>query len=186
MMVEQEDDEQYKTCGPNTNADQTLQNQTPGANSPSSETLHPSRISKKKKKTKLTHTPPPKSVVIPCVAIASVNAYGLWLEHWEHKSHEPPREEQPEFAYQNIRTKNFFWGNGDEVKDFFLCPLSSFSPLVFPLPPAVFLLSLFLSFSASSADVDFFASSRLFSGTQRSTTTRNQRSKLPAPLLCVN
>ncbi|KAF1344747.1 cytochrome c oxidase polypeptide VIa [Delphinella strobiligena] len=54
-------------------------------------------------------------VVIPCVAIASVNAYSLWTEHWEHKSHEPPKEEQPEYPYQNIRTKNFFFGDGDKT-----------------------------------------------------------------------
>ncbi|KAI7489900.1 hypothetical protein KC351_g973, partial [Hortaea werneckii] len=39
----------------------------------------------------------------------------LWVEHWEHKSHEPPLEEQPEYPYQNIRTKNFFWGDGDKT-----------------------------------------------------------------------
>ncbi|RMY65887.1 hypothetical protein D0863_08804 [Hortaea werneckii] len=54
-------------------------------------------------------------VVIPAIAIAGANAYRLWVEHWEHKSHEPPLEEQPEYPYQNIRTKNFFWGDGDKV-----------------------------------------------------------------------
>jgi len=55
------------------------------------------------------------SVVIPCVLIASANAYTLWNEHWEHKAHEQPMEEKPEYQYQNIRTKNFFWGDGDKV-----------------------------------------------------------------------
>ncbi|KAF2724645.1 cytochrome c oxidase subunit VIa [Polychaeton citri CBS 116435] len=59
-------------------------------------------------------------VVIPAVVIASVNAYRLWTEHWEHKAHEPPLEEQTEYPYQNIRTKNFFWGDGD--KTFFWNP----------------------------------------------------------------
>ncbi|KAI6951509.1 hypothetical protein KC348_g3 [Hortaea werneckii] len=53
-------------------------------------------------------------IVIPAIAIAGANAYRLWVEHWEHKSHEPPLEEQPEYPYQNIRTKNFFWGDGDK------------------------------------------------------------------------
>jgi cytochrome c oxidase subunit 6a len=26
-----------------------------------------------------------------------------------------PLEERPEYPYQNIRTKNFFWGDGDKV-----------------------------------------------------------------------
>ncbi|KAK3045399.1 hypothetical protein LTS18_013883, partial [Coniosporium uncinatum] len=55
------------------------------------------------------------SVVTPCVIIATANAYTLWNEHWEHKAHEQPKEEQPEFQYQNIRTKNFFWGDGDKT-----------------------------------------------------------------------
>lgn len=54
-------------------------------------------------------------VVIPALCIASVNAWRLWSEHWEHKAHEPPIEEQPEYPYQNIRTKNYFWGDGDKV-----------------------------------------------------------------------
>ncbi|KAI6903808.1 hypothetical protein KC334_g3505, partial [Hortaea werneckii] len=51
----------------------------------------------------------------PAIAIAGANAYRLWVEHWEHKSHDPPLEEQPEYPYQNIRTKNFFWGDGDKT-----------------------------------------------------------------------
>jgi len=54
-------------------------------------------------------------IVIPSLCIAGVNAYRLWTEHWEHKAHDPPFEEQPEYPYQNIRTKNFFWGDGDKV-----------------------------------------------------------------------
>ncbi|KAK4952280.1 hypothetical protein LTR66_013763 [Elasticomyces elasticus] len=47
--------------------------------------------------------------------MASANAYRLWNEHWEHKAHEPPLEEKVEYAYQNIRTKNYFWGDGDKT-----------------------------------------------------------------------
>ncbi|KAK5111895.1 hypothetical protein LTR62_004627 [Meristemomyces frigidus] len=55
------------------------------------------------------------SVVIPCLCIAGVNAYRLWNEHWEHVAHGPSLEEKPEYAYQNIRTKNYFWGDGDKT-----------------------------------------------------------------------
>jgi cytochrome c oxidase subunit 6a len=39
-----------------------------------------------------------------------------WDAHWEHVAHDTPREEKPEYPYQNIRTKNFFWGDGDKVR----------------------------------------------------------------------
>ncbi|QPH17468.1 hypothetical protein C2857_002328 [Epichloe festucae Fl1] len=46
---------------------------------------------------------------------AGVNAWVLWKNHWEHWSHMPPLEERIEYPYQNIRTKNFQWGNGDKT-----------------------------------------------------------------------
>lgn len=54
-------------------------------------------------------------VVIPSLIIASVNAYRLWKEHWEHVAHEPPIEERVEYPYMNIRTKAYPWGDGDKV-----------------------------------------------------------------------
>ena len=57
------------------------------------------------------------SVVIPALLLASVNAKNLWDEHWEHWEHMPPLEERVEYPYQNIRTKAFFWGDGDKVSD---------------------------------------------------------------------
>jgi cytochrome c oxidase subunit 6a len=47
--------------------------------------------------------------------IAAVNAKNLWDEHWEHWNHMPPPEERPEYSYQNIRAKNFPWGDGDKT-----------------------------------------------------------------------
>ena len=57
------------------------------------------------------------SVAIPALIISGVNAYNLWNEHWAHWEHMPPLEERPEYPYQNIRTKNFFWGDGDKVSE---------------------------------------------------------------------
>ncbi|EED13843.1 cytochrome c oxidase subunit VIa, putative [Talaromyces stipitatus ATCC 10500] len=53
--------------------------------------------------------------VIPCLIGGSINAYNLWNEHWEHWNHLPPLEERTEYSYQNIRTKNFPWGDGDKT-----------------------------------------------------------------------
>lgn len=55
-------------------------------------------------------------VVIPAVILSSLNAKNLWDAHWEHWSHLPPLEERPEYPYQNIRSKNYFWGDGDKVR----------------------------------------------------------------------
>ncbi|KAF2279555.1 COX6A-domain-containing protein [Westerdykella ornata] len=54
-------------------------------------------------------------VAVPALIVAGVNAKIRWDAHWEHVAHEPPREERPEYPYQNIRTKNFFWGDGDKT-----------------------------------------------------------------------
>ncbi|KAK1641318.1 cytochrome c oxidase subunit VIa [Colletotrichum phormii] len=52
---------------------------------------------------------------IPALGLAATNAYVLWNEHWDHWSHMPPLEERVEYSYQNIRTKNYQWGNGDKT-----------------------------------------------------------------------
>ncbi|BCR91624.1 cytochrome c oxidase subunit VIa [Aspergillus chevalieri] len=53
--------------------------------------------------------------VPPCLILAAINAYNLWEEHWEHWAHEPPLEERTEYPYQNIRVKNFPFGDGDKT-----------------------------------------------------------------------
>ncbi|KAK0633686.1 cytochrome c oxidase subunit VIa-domain-containing protein [Immersiella caudata] len=53
--------------------------------------------------------------VIPALILAGANAYNLWTEHWEHWSHMPPLEERVEYPYQNIRTRNYQWGDGDKT-----------------------------------------------------------------------
>jgi cytochrome c oxidase subunit 6a len=55
------------------------------------------------------------SAVVPSLIVAGVNAWWLWKAHWEHWDHMPPLEERTEYAYQNIRTKNYQWGDGDKV-----------------------------------------------------------------------
>jgi hypothetical protein len=64
------------------------------------------------------------SVAVPCLILAAINAKLRWDAHWEHQAHEEhvnPRSERPEYPYQNIRTKNFWWGDGDKV-----CNIASF------------------------------------------------------------
>ncbi|KAL2269418.1 hypothetical protein VTJ83DRAFT_1602 [Remersonia thermophila] len=51
----------------------------------------------------------------PALLLAGANAYILWNEHWEHWSHLPPLEERVEYPFQNIRTRNFPWGDGDKT-----------------------------------------------------------------------
>ncbi|PYI30748.1 mitochondrial cytochrome c oxidase subunit VIa [Aspergillus indologenus CBS 114.80] len=53
--------------------------------------------------------------VAPIVILGGLNAYNLWEEHWEHWDHMPPLEERTEYPYQNIRVKNFPWGDGDKT-----------------------------------------------------------------------
>jgi cytochrome c oxidase subunit 6a len=55
------------------------------------------------------------SGIPPCLVLAGANAYYLWNEHWEHWAHMPPLEERVEYPFQNIRTRNFPWGDGDKV-----------------------------------------------------------------------
>jgi cytochrome c oxidase subunit 6a len=50
------------------------------------------------------------------MAVALVNGKLRWDAHWEHVAHDTPREDKVEYAYQNIRTKNYFWGDGDKVR----------------------------------------------------------------------
>ncbi|KAL8914141.1 MAG: hypothetical protein Q9171_001136 [Xanthocarpia ochracea] len=54
-------------------------------------------------------------VAVPALIIAALNAKNLWDEHWEHWEHMPPLEERVEYDYMNIRTKKFFWGDGDKT-----------------------------------------------------------------------
>ncbi|KAF5019279.1 hypothetical protein F66182_8732 [Fusarium sp. NRRL 66182] len=56
-----------------------------------------------------------RSGVLPCLVASGANAYWLWNEHWDHWNHLPPLEERTEYPYQNIRTKNFQWGDGDKT-----------------------------------------------------------------------
>jgi cytochrome c oxidase subunit 6a len=55
------------------------------------------------------------SIACPAIAISLLNAYKLYCEHYNHSVHGPLPEEKVEFPYQNIRTKNFFWGDGDKT-----------------------------------------------------------------------
>ncbi|RMJ24150.1 hypothetical protein PHISP_04985 [Aspergillus sp. HF37] len=53
--------------------------------------------------------------VIPALTLVSINSWNLWVEHWQHWEHMPPLEDRTEYPYQNIRVKNYPWGNGDKT-----------------------------------------------------------------------
>ena len=89
--------------------------QAPGASFPSSTcSLNTDPHTRQYARTTNTN----RSVVIPSIILAGVNAYRLWTEHWEHVAHGPALEDKPEYPFQNIRTKNYFWGDGDKVSSF--------------------------------------------------------------------
>ncbi|SCU84760.1 LAFA_0D11848g1_1 [Lachancea sp. 'fantastica'] len=57
-------------------------------------------------------------VAAPAIALAAVNTYFVEAAHAEHRSHlkHVPDSEWPKnYDYQNIRTKPFFWGDGDKT-----------------------------------------------------------------------
>ena len=64
------------------------------------------------------------SGVPPALILAAVNAYILYNDHHEHLKHSPPLEERTEYPYQNIRTRNFSFGNGDETLLYVILPMS--------------------------------------------------------------
>ena len=55
------------------------------------------------------------SIAVPAILISGFNAYKLYAEHHNHQVHGPLPEDKIEFPYQNIRVKNFFWGDGDKT-----------------------------------------------------------------------
>ncbi|CEP60536.1 cytochrome c oxidase subunit VIa LALA0_S01e13146g [Lachancea lanzarotensis] len=57
-------------------------------------------------------------VAAPAIALAAVNTYFVEAAHAEHRKHleHVPDSEWPKnYDYQNIRTKPFFWGDGDKT-----------------------------------------------------------------------
>lgn len=78
-----------------------------------------------------------RSVTIPALVAAGINAYYLWNEHWEHWSHKPPLEERVEYPYQNVRVKNFPWGDGDKTLLYVVFLLSHFGYLLVLASPGL-------------------------------------------------
>lgn len=54
-------------------------------------------------------------MAVPALILTGINAWNLWNEHWEHQSHLPPVSERVEYPYQNIRVRNFPFGDGDKT-----------------------------------------------------------------------
>ncbi|KAG7777464.1 hypothetical protein KL930_000363 [Ogataea haglerorum] len=57
-------------------------------------------------------------VAFPVIALTAVNTYFVEAEHAHHREHTKhlSDEEWPkDYPYQNIRRKDFFWGDGDKT-----------------------------------------------------------------------
>ncbi|KAH3901624.1 cytochrome c oxidase subunit VIa SCDLUD_001390 [Saccharomycodes ludwigii] len=57
-------------------------------------------------------------VAFPAIALAAVNTYFIEAEHAEHREHlkHVKDEDWPkDYEFQNIRSKPFFWGDGDKT-----------------------------------------------------------------------
>ncbi|KAG4301364.1 hypothetical protein PCANB_002250 [Pneumocystis canis] len=57
-------------------------------------------------------------ICIPALLLSGANALQLHFKHHKQLSHilkECENDSTPEYSYQNIRNKKFFWGNGDKT-----------------------------------------------------------------------
>ena len=57
-------------------------------------------------------------VAVPAIIAAGVNTYFVEKEHFHHieeKAKIPDDDWPTQYEYQNIRTKPFFWGDGDKT-----------------------------------------------------------------------
>ncbi|KAG5363781.1 Cytochrome c oxidase subunit 6A [Yarrowia sp. B02] len=57
-------------------------------------------------------------ICTPVILATCVNTYfveAAHAEHREHLSHLSEEDFPPEYEFQNVRTKNFFWGDGDKT-----------------------------------------------------------------------
>ncbi|CAI4039099.1 hypothetical protein SMKI_07G0700 [Saccharomyces mikatae IFO 1815] len=57
-------------------------------------------------------------VALPAIALTAVNTYFVekdHAEHREHLKHVPDSEWPRDYEFMNIRSKPFFWGDGDKT-----------------------------------------------------------------------
>ncbi|SCU87795.1 LAMI_0D07514g1_1 [Lachancea mirantina] len=57
-------------------------------------------------------------VAAPAITLAAINTYFIEAEHAEHRKHlkhVPDSEWPTPYEFQNIRSKPFFWGDGDKT-----------------------------------------------------------------------
>lgn len=57
-------------------------------------------------------------VFVPAIIVTAIHTYFIEMEHAEHRKHmlETPDDQLPkEMEFQNIRSKDFFWGEGDKT-----------------------------------------------------------------------
>lgn len=57
-------------------------------------------------------------VFVPALILTGINTYYIEKEHAEHRAHKlaVPEDERPkDMEFQNIRVKDYFWGDGDKT-----------------------------------------------------------------------
>ncbi|CCE64244.1 hypothetical protein TPHA_0H00340 [Tetrapisispora phaffii CBS 4417] len=57
-------------------------------------------------------------VAVPAIGLATINTYYVEVEHAEHRkhlSHVKDSDWPKDYEFQNIRSKPFFWGDGDKT-----------------------------------------------------------------------
>lgn len=57
-------------------------------------------------------------IAFPAIAATAINTYIIEMKHAKHRehlAHVPDSEWPVQYDYMNIRSKNFFWGDGDKT-----------------------------------------------------------------------
>ena len=57
-------------------------------------------------------------VAAPAIILTAINTYFVEMEHYEHRKHlehVPDKDWPRDYEFMNVRSKPFFWGDGDKT-----------------------------------------------------------------------